>query len=298
MKRNAEKRSYRGAEYKSLILVPFLALAMALSYKLFIFPNNFAPSGVGGIATMIQYLFKFNAGYLNLLINIPLLIIAWKLVDREFVIKTALFTLCFSGFLMLFDHLGLDFSKFAYHTDTGTSTILAPVAAAVVNGAMFGISLRIHGCCGGTDIVSFIIRHYRPEFNVTWIGFSLNVVIAAVSYFVYGFKFEPVICCILYVFVMTVIGNSVVRGSQSALKFEIITQHPEELAADLMQELKHGVTLLSAEGAYTHEQKSLVICIVNKHQIADIQAIIGKYPGSFAYITQVSETLGNFRKIK
>ena len=124
------------------------------------------------------------------------------------------------------------------------------------------------------------------------------MVIAAVSYFVYGFKFEPVICCILYVFVMTVIGNSVVRGSQSALKFEIITQHPEELAADLMQELKHGVTLLSAEGAYTHEQKSLVICIVNKHQIADIQAIIGKYPGSFAYITQVSETLGNFRKIK
>ena len=298
MRKNEKRKADGQSQYRTLILVPFLALAMALSYKLFIFPNNFAPSGVGGIATMIQYLFQFNAGYLNLLINIPLLIVAWRLVDREFVIKTACFTVCFSGFLMLFDHLGLDFSRFAYHTDTGTSTILAPVAAAVINGAMFGISLRIHGSCGGTDIVSFCIRHYHPEFNVTWISFVLNVVIAAASYFVYGFKFEPVICCILYVFVLTVVGNNVVRGSQSALKFEIITQDPESLSADLMKELKHGVTLLSAEGAYTHEQKSLVICIVNKHQIADIQAIIGKYPGSFAYITQVSETLGNFRKIK
>ncbi len=298
MRKEAKQKDHKKSEYKTLLLVPLLALAMALSYKLFIFPNNFAPSGVGGIATMIQYLFKFNAGYLNLLINIPLLIVAWKLVDRGFVIKTALFTLCFSGFLMLFDHLGLDFSKFAYHTNTGTSTILAPIAAAVVNGAMFGISLRIHGSCGGTDIVSFCIRHYHPEFNVTWISFVLNVVIAAASYFVYGFQFEPVICCIIYVFVLTVIGNSVVRGAQSALKFEIITQDPEALSADLMKELKHGVTLLSAEGAYTHEQKSLVICIVNKHQIADIQGIISKYPGSFAYITQVSETLGNFRKIK
>lgn len=286
----------RKAEYKSLLLIPFFALAMALSYALFIFPNKFAPSGVGGIATMVQYVFKFNAGYLNLLINIPILIVAWKLVDKEFVIKTALFTLCFSGFLMLFEHI--DFSKFQYYTENGTSNILAPVAAATVNGAFYGFALRVHGSTGGTDVVSFCIKHYHPEYNVTWIGFILNAIIAGVSYFVYEFRFEPVICCIIYSFVLTSVGNQVLRGSQSALKFEIITAHPEELSKDLMNELHHGVTLLPAEGAYTHEQKSLVICIVNKHQIADIQQIIGKYPGSFAYITSVSETLGNFRKIK
>ena len=286
----------RKAEYKSLLLIPFFALAMALSYALFIFHNKFAPSGVGGIATMVQYVFKFNAGYLNLLINIPILIVAWKLVDKEFVIKTALFTLCFSGFLMLFEHI--DFSKFQYYTDNGTSNILAPVAAATVNGAFYGFALRVHGSTGGTDVVSFCIKHYHPEYNVTWIGFILNAIIAGVSYFVYEFRFEPVICCIIYSFVLTSVGNQVLRGSQSALKFEIITAHPEELSKDLMNELHHGVTLLPAEGAYTHEQKSLVICIVNKHQIADIQQIIGKYPGSFAYITSVSETLGNFRKIK
>ena len=284
------------ANYKTMLLVPLFALMMALSYALFIFPNNFAPSGVGGIATMVQYIFKFNAGYLNLLINIPILIVAWKLVDREFVIKTALFTVCFSGFLMLFGQI--DFSKFHYYTENGTSNILAPVAAAVVNGAFYGFALKIHGSTGGTDVVSFCIRHYHPEFNVTWIGFILNAVIAAASYFVYGFQFEPVICCIIYSFVLSTIGNQVVRGSQSALKFEIITEDPEGLASELLNELHHGVTMLPAKGAYTHEDKSLVICIVNKHQIADIQKIISKFPKTFAYITPVSETMGNFRKIK
>lgn len=286
----------RKPEYKTLILFPLFALGMAFSYKLFIFPNQFAPAGVGGIATMVQHVFKFNAGYLNLLINLPILCIAWKLVNREFVIKTLLFTLCFSGGLMVLDLF--DFSRFVYQTENGTSKILAPVAAAAVNGALYGFCLRCHGSSGGTDVVSFCIRHYHPEYNVTWITFTINAIIAGTSYFVYGYKFEPVICCIVYCFVVTMMGNKVLQGSKSALKFEIITQHPKELADDLMKNLNRGVTLLSAEGGYTHQQKSLVICIVNKHQIADIQAIISKYPGSFAYITSVSETLGNFVKTK
>ncbi len=286
----------RKPEYKTLILFPLFALGMAFSYKLFIFPNQFAPAGVGGIATMVQHVFEFNAGYLNLLINLPILCIAWKLVNREFVIKTLLFTFCFSGGLMVLDLF--DFSRFVYQTENGTSKILAPVAAAAVNGALYGFCLRCHGSSGGTDVVSFCIRHYHPEYNVTWITFTINAVIAGTSYFVYGYKFEPVICCIVYCFVVTMMGNKVLQGSKSALKFEIITQHPKELADDLMKSLNRGVTLLSAEGGYTHQQKSLVICIVNKHQIADIQAIISKYPGSFAYITSVSETLGNFVKTK
>ena len=286
----------RKEEYRTLILIPFYALAMALSYNLFVFPNSFAPSGVGGIATMVQYYFKFNAGYLNMAINVPILIVAWKLVDREFVIKTGVFTLCFSGFLMLFEHV--DFSKFYYFTDNGTSKILGPVAAAVVNGTFYGLALRVHGSSGGTDVVSFCIRHYHPEYNVTWISFVLNAIIACVSYFVYGYQFEPVICCIVYCFVLTAMGNRVLRGAESALKFEIVTGNPQQLADDLMLELKHGVTTLPAEGAYTREKKSLVICIVNKHQIADVKKIISNYPGSFAYITAISQTLGNFRKIK
>ena len=288
------------ANYKTVWAFPILGFLCAVAYAVFIFPNGFAPAGVGGIATMIQKVFKFNAGYLNLAINVPILMIAWFLVDHEFVVKTGLFTLFFSGFLMVFkaDFFAPILERVQYTSDNGNSIILAPIAAAVVIGSIYGITLRLHGCTGGTDVVSFCIRHYHPEYNVTKIGFTLNAVIAAVSFFVYDLKFEPVICCIIYCFVVSTVGNSSVKGAQSALKFEIVTADPESLSKELMAELHHGVTLLSAEGAYTHEQKSLVICIVNKHQIADVQRIIERHPGSFAYITSISETMGNFRKIK
>ncbi len=289
----------RKTDYKSAWIFPILGLIAAATYAVFIFPNSFAPAGVGGISTMVQEALHFNAGYLNLIINVPILVVAWFLVDREFVLKSGLFTLSFSGFLMLFQNLDpAKLLRFQYTSVNGNSNILAPIAAAVIIGALYGICLRLHGCTGGTDVVSFCIKHYHPEFNVTWIGFVLNAAIAIISFFVYDFKFEPVICCIIYCYVVSTVGNSVVKGAQSALKFEIVTGDPEELSAELMSELHHGVTLLSAEGAYTHEQKSLVICIVNKHQIADIQRIIERYPGTFTYITSVSETLGNFIKIK
>ncbi len=290
----------RKTDYKSAWIFPILGLIAAATYAVFIFPNSFAPAGVGGISTMVQEALHFNAGYLNLIINIPILITAWFLVDREFVIKSALFTASFSGFLMLFrtERFLEFFQKFQYTSTNGNSNILAPVAAAVIIGSVYGFTLRKHGCTGGTDVVSFCIKHYHPEYNVAWIGFALNSVIAVVSFFVYDQKFEPVICCIIYCFVVSTVGNSVVKGAQSALKFEIVTDNPEALSKELMTELKHGVTMISAEGAYTHELKSLVICIVNKHQIADIQRIIERYPGTFTYITSVSETLGNFIKIK
>lgn len=294
-----ESSAKRKPNYKSAWVFPILGIVAAGTYALLVFPNSFAPAGVGGISTMLQKVLNFDAGILNLLINLPILIAAWFLVDREFVIKSALFTGFFSGFLIIFRSIDpAVLQKYQYFSSNGNSVILAPIAAAVLIGSAYGVTLRLHGCTGGTDVLAFIIRRYRPEFNVTWISFTLNTAIAILSFFVYDFQFEPVICCIIYCFVCSTMGNSVVKGAHSALKFEIISDEPEKLAADLMEHLKHGVTMLSAEGAYTGQHKTLIICIINKHQIADIQHIIQRYPGTFTYITNVSETIGNFRKIK
>lgn len=277
---------------------PIAAVMTAICYELFIFPNEFAPAGVGGIATMVQFLTngKFNAGYLNLLINIPLLLLAWRLIDREFVIKTAIFSIVFSLSFILFDVLHFDFSKYLYRTET--SNVLAPIAAGVINGALYGICVHSHGCTGGTDITAACIRHFHPEYGVMWLGFVLNMFIAVASYFVYDFKFEPVICCLVYCFVNMVMGDWMLRGRRQALKFEIITQQPEEMANELMEKIHHGVTVVPAEGMYTHVAKTLVICIVNKHQVADVERIIRKYEGTFAYIQTISNTIGYFVRVK
>lgn len=291
-------KKLKASKFLSYLWFLFAAILTAICYELFIFPNEFAPAGIGGIATMVQYLTggKFNAGYLNLIINIPLLIIAWKVIDREFVIKTAMFSIIMSLSFIVFDALHVDFSRFAYQTDT--SKVLAPIAAGVVNGALYGICVHSHGCTGGTDIVAACIRHYHPEYGVMWIGFILSAFIAVASYFVYDFKFEPVICCLVYCFVSMTMGDWMLRGRRQALKFEIITKQPEAMAEELMAKIHHGVTVVPAKGMYTHVDKNLVICIVNKHQVADVERIVRKYDGTFAYIQTISNTIGQFVRVK
>lgn len=280
------------------LMFPVAAVITALVYALFVFPNEFAPAGVGGIVTMVQHLLRSDAaaGWLNFFVNIPILIIAWFILNREFVLKTASFTLVFSVMLIVFG--SMDLSRFAYHTETGTSNVLAPIAAGVINGFLYGNSVRCHGCTGGTDVIAACVQRKRPEFSMIWISFSLNAVIAAASYFVYDFKFEPVICCIVYSFVSSTMGERIWRGSRAALKFEIICDDTEAMAKDLMDQLHHGVTMVHGEGMYTHKERDLVICIVNKHQIADVERIVKSHKGSFAYVSNVTNTFGLFRKVK
>ena len=272
------------------------AVLMGFNYELFIFPNAFAPAGLNGLATMVQYLFHFSIGYFSVLINIPLLLIAWRRVDRVFARRTLLFVLSFSATTLLLRNL--DFSAVAFRTETGTSAILGPVAAGVINGAIYTVVLRSNGSTGGTDILAALIRSRHPEANLVWLIFALNAVVAAVSYFVYGYQFEPVILCLIYCYLSSRISDDLLKMGNRALKFEIVTDDPEALGKALMQELHHGVTLLHAVGMYSNNEKAMLICVVNRHQVVDFHNILARFPGSFAYVSDVNETMGDFRRYR
>lgn len=278
------------------VAIAALAIIMALNYEIFVFKNAFAPAGINGIATMVQYLFDFSVGYMSLLINIPLSLLAFFYVDKKFALRSGVFTIMFSLALLLLKRA--DLSAFVYHTANGTSTILAPVAAGTVNGTIYGAAVKLGGSTGGTDIIAACIRVKMPYFSFARVTFVLNAVVAGASYFVYDFNFEPVIMCIIFNFIASNICDYIVKGGLGALKFEVITSHAEEMSAELMKKLHHGVTVINAEGMYTHSGKQVIICVINKHQIVDFQSIVRSYPDTFAYVSSVSETVGNFKKIR
>ncbi len=281
---------------KKLLKFPLfilLASLSALSYQLFIFPNSFAPAGFNGIATMVQHLFGINVGYLSLLFNVPLVIAVFVLVDKEFAVNTLVYTLTFSVDLILLSKV--DLSAIMYQTDTGTSTIIGPLVAGIIGGAILGAAFMMNCCSGGTELVAALIHKFKPSYDFVWVTFVLNSVVAVLSFFVFGFNFEPVILCILYCYSMSVVSDKILKGAREAVRFEIITNYPEEIAKEVIDTLGHSATLINAEGCYTHNKKNMLICVVNKHQFVQLKQILAKYPDTFANVSNVSYTIGRFK---
>ena len=281
------------ADYGIIILA---ALIMALNYQIFILPNQFAPSGLGGINTMIQYVFHISVGYLTLVMNIPLAILCFFRVDKQFAVKTAVSVGVFSVALLLMQNGTIDVSRFVYHTEDGRSTLLAPVAAGILNGAIEAFSLRAGGSTGGMDYVAAMIHKKQPAYSMTHITFTINLIIASVSYVVYDFRIEPVILCIVYSFLTTRMGDTLLQGAKTAMRVEMITAHPQEITDHIVRDLHHSSTIVQAEGGYSHQGKTLLITVVGKHQLTQLTEIISQYPDTFACVSQVSETVGNFNR--
>lgn len=278
-----------------LILIGCATLS-ALSYHIFVLPNSFAPSGLNGLAIMLQYVCGFRIGYMTLIVNLPLLVYAFFRLDREYALRTATYTLSFSTAILLFEQV--DLSRFIYHTENGTSILLAPIAAGAIGGFISGVALKLGGSTGGTDIVAALLRKKKPYWNLVWMIFGLNIAVACISYFVYGYQLEPVLLCIIYCFIIGRFSNQILQGGKEAVKFEVITDRAEDLSARLIHALHHSVTVVPATGMYSHTGKQVLLCVVNKHQVVDFQSILREFPGSFAYISTVRETVGNFKKIQ
>ena len=286
--------------YPKALDYPFLFLLaglQSLNYQIFILPNAFAPAGINGLATMVQYLFHFSIGYMSLIINIPLALFVYFTVDRRFAVKSLLFSLSFSLFTLLFQNNILDVRTLIYHTEDGKSAILAPIAAGTVNGFIYAMATRSGGCTGGTDLIASYVHKRSPEYSMIRVIFILNICVAGLSYFVYDHNIEPVILCILYCLVTSGVSDSLAKGGERAVKVEIVTDKPDEITRRLIEKLRHSVTILHAEGGFSHKEKSVLICILNPHQLPKLSDILSAFPDSFAFLSDVNKTLGNFKHI-
>ena len=275
--------------------VALVALAGAVNYELFVFPNQFAPSGVNGICTMIQELTGINVGYMSLLINLPLAFWVYKEVSKPLAIRSMIYVVVFSVGLVLLDYV--DLSAFAYATENGTSKIMGPLVGGIIMGYCYSVLAKASAYSGGTDFISAIIHHRHPEKGFFGMTFAINAVIAAMSYFVYGYQMEPVIMCILYSFTSTTVGDRLMKSGRTAVRFEIMTPDPQELSREIIRRFGHSATLVPAKGMDSGRDTNLLLCVVNRTQAPAMAALIRESTRSFAVMSQVGEVMGNFKHI-
>ncbi len=277
------------------LVIAAIALVAAVNYEMFVFPNQFAPSGLNGICTMIQHIWGISVGYLSLIINVPLALWCYKEVSKPIALRSMVYVLTFSIGLLILDHV--DLSMFAYATDNGTSKILGPLVAGVIQGYVYSILAKASAYSGGTDFISAIIHKRDPNKSVFGMSFTINCVIAVCSFFVYGYQMEPVILCILYSFMSSTVADRQMRAGREAVCFEIITDYPAEISKDIIEKTKHSTTLIPAKGMYSGRETNLLICVGNKTQAAKVARICRSYPNTFAIMDPVSEVMGNFKKM-
>lgn len=285
-------------------VVIIIAIILAFNYQLFIVENGFAPAGLNGIATMIQYKTGFSIGYMSLIINIPLCILAYFFIDKKFAKRSLTFCLTYSLFFLFLQKIGL--TQFQYNAQ-GHDTVFPVLLSGVISGFVYGVCFRTDSSTGGTDIISRYISIKKPALNFFWITFMLNTFVAIISFFVYAkpdnnqqliYDYKPVCLCILYCFISSFIGSYIIRGTKTACKFTIITTHPDEITQEIIEKLHHSTTKISALGSFTNEQKAVLLCVINRHQMVELQNILNKYDNTFSFSETVNETYGNFVQTK
>ena len=277
------------------LVIAAVALVASVNYELFVFPNQFAPSGLNGICTMIQHITGISVGYLSLLINVPLAIWCYIAVSKPVATRSMVYVLMFSAGLLILDHV--DLSAFHYATENGTSKILGPLVAGIIQGYVYSILMKASAYSGGTDFISAIVHKRDPNKSVLGFSFTINVFIAISSYFVYGYQMEPVILCILYSFMSSTVGDRLMKSGREAICFEIITDFPEEISKEIITRTRHSTTLIPAKGMYSGKETNMLICVVNKTQAAAVAQICRSYPNTFAVMDPVGEIMGNFKKL-
>ena len=276
-------------------VIAAVAFFAAVNYELFVFPNAFAPSGLNGICTMVQYVTGISVGYLSLVINIPLALWVYKSVSKPLALRSMVYVVVFSVALLILDHV--DLSVIAYSTENGTSRIMGPLVAGIIMGFCYSVLIRASAYTGGTDFISAIIHKRHPEKSVFSLSFTINAIVAIASFFVYDYKIEPVIMCIVYSFASSTVGERFLKSGRSAMRFEIVTDHPDEVCGDIIHVLHHSATKIRAVGAFTGKETWIVMCVINNAQTEILASIVRKYPNTFAMMSPVGGVMGNFKKL-
>ena len=265
---------------KEYLIITVGCFFYAVSINYFFISNHLAEGGVAGICLILFYLFKLPVGIMSFVINIPLLIMGWKLVGRDFLFKTLYGTSCLSFLITLTE------------TWKGPSNdiMLGSIYGGVLIGIGLGLIFMVNGSTGGTDVVARILNRYF-DIPLGRTMLILDVVILGIAAIFFGKEI------VMYTLIsMTIVSKAIdyfQDGYTKAKGITIISSKSEEIKERIMNETGRGTTIIKGEGGFTGNEIDLLFCVVSKFEVTKVKTIV-KETDSFAFLTisDVSEVLG------
>lgn len=264
------------------ILLGAAIYAFGLTY--FVVPHHLFEGGATGITLITFYLFKIPVSLMNLLINIPLFILAWKIFGAKSLYSSLLGTLALSAWLAFFEHIPL-------HIDLQGDLLITALIAGILLGIGLGIIFNAGGTTGGTDILARILNKYT-HISIGKLLFILDFCILMLILLIFK-DLRLVSYTLLFDFTVSRVIDLIGEGGYAGKGFMIITKRPDQLAKAINDDLGRGVTFISGQGYYSKENLKIIYCIVGRNEIVKTKEMIHRIdPQAFITITEAHEILG------
>ena len=266
------------------IVIAIGAFIFSFGIAMFTSPNNIAPGGVSGIGTMLNHLFNIPIGSVIIAFNIPLFVFSFKKFGKSFFKKSLFATFLTSTFIDILPYI-LE-KHYVY------SPLLASIFGGVSIGVGVGIIFLRGGTTGGADILAKLIKQKHPHLSLGTLVFIIDAIIVIATLFVYG-SIEALLYSTISFFVTSRAVDAIIFGAARSKMLLIITTQPQQIAKRIMNDIQHGVTLIPASGAYTNEEKTILLSVVRPNEVTEINKIVKEIDRSaFTVITESNEVFG------
>lgn len=274
---------------KEYTILTLGALLTALAFNLFLIGNKIAPGGLSGLATVIYHAVRIPAGdkfirvpvgVTSLALNIPLFIIGVKSLGTGFGIKTLYSTIVLSFFI--------DIVKVPTMT---TDPLLASIYGGVLMGVGLGLVFRQNATTGGTDLLAKIIHKFFSFIGIGWVLFVIDFLVVVTAGIVFGPN--QAFYALISLFIGAKVIDLIQEGLNSAKALFIISDESKAISQDILKKMDRGATLLNGKGAYTMNEKNVILCVVSRVQITKVKSIVKNIdPYAFVLVADVREVMG------
>jgi uncharacterized membrane-anchored protein YitT (DUF2179 family) len=259
--------------------VAFAVFLIAAGVNLMFAPHNIAAGGVGGISIILKHLFGFNMSIVVLLINAVLLVVGYFILGKQFFIKTFYGTLLFPVFLAIIPTVALSHD-----------VLLSVLFGSLITAIAVNILYYLNASSGGTSIPPLILKKLFGT-NTSFGLFISDAVIVLLSLFVFGI--EQFMYAILVIMLTSIIMESLTMSLTRKKVVYIISDNIDDISRNIMKVVRRGATKLLAEGAYSGNQRQVLMVVLNDRDLHRVQTIIDENdPKAFVFVQNISKVLG------
>ncbi len=279
-------------KFKDILAIIFGAGIFSFGIYFLVIPFHFYEGGATGITLITYYLFKIPVSIMNLLINIPLFVLAWKLLGKKSLYLSLLGTFSVSAWMAIFEAIPLShrYHHFIFNAFKG-DILLACIASGVVLGLGLGIIFNAGGTTGGTDILARIFNKYT-SLSMGKLMLIVDAIVLTTVVVVFQ-DVRTAMYTLFFILIDTLVIDLIGEGGFAGKGFLIVTSKPEEIAQKVSDDLGRGITFIRGMGYYSRKDLDIVYCVVSRNEMKQMKDIINRIdPFAFITISEAHEILG------